>query len=135
MTKIESEKVTVENSSEKIFTFLSNLNNFQKLMPAQVINWKSTENNCSFTIKGMTDISLCLGGLIPYTRIELIPNDKAPFNFSLESLFEKLNENKCTVQIVFNAELNAMMEMLARKPLQNFVNILADKLKELGDKL
>ena len=27
-------------------------------MPEQVIDWKSTEDSCSFTIKGMTDLTM-----------------------------------------------------------------------------
>ena len=46
MTRIESDKVTVNKTSEEIYTFLSNFNNFQKLMPEQVTNWQSTEEDC-----------------------------------------------------------------------------------------
>jgi len=58
MTRIESEMQTINSSIETVFNFLSNFNNFEKLMPEQIINWKSTEDTCSFTIKGMTDLSM-----------------------------------------------------------------------------
>jgi hypothetical protein len=135
MTLIESDIAEIKNSQEKIYNFLSNLNNFEKLMPEQVINWKSTDNSCSFTIKGMTDLSMKISEKIPYSKINIIPGEKAPFHFSLECHLMKHNDNMTNAQIIFNAELNAMMKMLAAKPLQNFVNMLASKLKELGDKL
>ena len=37
-------------------------------------------------------------------------------------------------QIVFLAELNSIMAMMATKPLTNFVNILAQKLREYYEK-
>ena len=58
MTRIESDKVTVNKTSEEIYTFLSNFNNFQKLMPEQVTNWQSTEEDCSFTIAGMASLGM-----------------------------------------------------------------------------
>ena len=104
-------------------------------MPEQVINWKSTETTCSFTIKGMTDLSLSISEKIPYSKIVIIPGEKAPFMFNLICLINENSTNNSTVQIVFQAELSTMMEMLAKNPLQNFVNALASKLKEIGEQL
>jgi len=135
LTRIESNIAEINNSPEKVYSFLSDLNNLEKLMPEQVINWKSTEDTCSFTIKGMTDLSMKISEKTPFSKVEIVPGEKAPFNFSLIINLQNPKENLCVAQIIFDAELNAMMEMLARKPLQNFVNMLAAKLKELGDKL
>ena len=135
MVKFESHIVEVKNANQKVFTFLSNMNNFEKLMPEQVINWNSTETSCSFTIKGMTDLSLSISEKIPYSKIVIIPGENAPFMFNLICQINENNTNNSTVQIVFQAELSTMMEMLAKNPLQNFVNVLASKLKEIGDRL
>lgn len=135
MVKFESHIVEVKNANQKVFTFLSNMNNFEQLMPEQVINWKSTETTCSFTIKGMTDLSLSISEKIPYSKIVIIPGENAPFMFNLICQINENNTNNSTVQIVFQAELSTMMEMLAKNPLQNFVNVLASKLKEIGDRL
>lgn len=135
MVKLESHIVEVKNSNQKVFTFLSNMNNFEKLMLEQVINWNSTETSCSFTIKGMTDLSLSISEKIPYSKIVIIPGEKAPFMFNLICLINENSTNNSTVQIVFQAELSTMMEMLAKNPLQNFVNALASKLKEIGEQL
>jgi len=133
MSRIESNIVEIKNSPERIYSFLSNLNNFEKLMPEQVINWKSTEDSCSYTIKGMADISMQIAEKEPFSKIIIISGEKAPFGFSLECCMQDTRDTMTSAQIIFNAELSAMMEMLARKPLQNFVNMLASKLKELGD--
>ena len=135
LTKLESNITEINNSPEKIFNFLCNLNNFEKLMPEQIINWKSTEDSCSFTIKGMTNLSLCISEKIPFSKIIIIPGNNAPFSFNLICQLEETKTNYTAAQIIFNAELNMMMEMLAKRPLQNFINMLASKLKELGDKL
>jgi carbon monoxide dehydrogenase subunit G len=135
LTKLESNIAEINNSTEKVFNFLSNLNNFEKLMPEQVINWKSTEDSCSFTIKGMTDLSLRISEKFPFTKIIIIPGDNPPFGFSLVCQLEEKKPGQTFAQIVFNAELSMMLEMIAKSPLQNFINMLVAKLKELGDKL
>jgi hypothetical protein len=131
MTRIESDAVLINKSPEKVFGFLSDMNNFGKLMPEQVINWKSDKDSCSFTIKGMADLTLKIIERTPYSKILMESGDKAPIKFTMETEITKVKEDQSYGRIILNAELNAMMEMLAKNPLQNFVNMLAGKLKEL----
>ena len=55
---LETPWKSISASQEDVYTFLSDLNNLEKLMPEQVINWKSSQDDCSFTIKGMADMTL-----------------------------------------------------------------------------
>ena len=133
MKKIESEKLLIHNSQEKIFLFLSNFNNFGKLMPEQIINWQSTETNCSFTIKGMTDLSMQIKEKMPFHTILITSFGKTPFEFELKCSFEAINANQTESQLIFFADLNPMLSMMASKPLQNFVNMLNVRLKQKAE--
>ena len=131
MKEIESDKVVINNSQELIYNFLSNFNNFGKLMPEQIINWQSTDDTCSFTIKGLTDLSMKIKEKTPFDQIVIESDGKVPFTFELKWFFKEVELNKTETQLIFLADLNAMMSMMVSKPLQNFVNILIAKLKEL----
>ncbi len=131
MTRIESNKEQIENSAENVFAFLGDFNNFKSLMPPQVTNWSSTENNCSFTINGMATIGMKITGKTPHSLINISADGKVPFNFTLDVLIEKTGEKTCTGQLVFNADLNPMLKMMAEKPLTNFFNMLAAKMKDI----
>ncbi|MDD5570183.1 MAG: hypothetical protein PHD97_03405 [Bacteroidales bacterium] len=134
MTKIESQKVPINNSSEKIFNFLSDFNNFSKLMPEQVINWKSDENECSFTIKGMVDIKMQIAEKTPYSKIVYKSAKGFSLDFNLICEIEKVEETKCNAKLYFESELSPFLKMMVETPLQNFVDILIKKLKEVGEK-
>lgn len=129
MTKIESEKVGVNSSAKNVFDFLSNFNNFQKLMPTQVTNWASTENDCSFTINGMATIGMKMLEKTPCSLIKITASGKTPFSFHLNVYLEDAAE-KCNAQLIFEADLNPMLKIMVEKPLTNFFNILAKKLQE-----
>lgn len=129
MKEIESEKLIINCTQDKIFQFLSNFNNFGKLMPEQIINWQSTEDTCSFTIKGMTDLSMKIKEKIPFHTILITSFGKVPFDFELKCSFEDLGNNQTKSQLIFLADLNPMLSMMASKPLQNFVNMLNAQLK------
>jgi len=102
-------------------------------MPEQVINWRSTTDTCSFTIQGMTDLAMKIEEKQPFSKIVIIPDGKAPFNFELICNLTEIEENLSEGQIILNAGLNPFYSMVATTPLTNLVNIMIDKLKEICD--
>ncbi|CAN5522841.1 hypothetical protein BH11BAC1_BH11BAC1_06790 [soil metagenome] len=130
MTRLESDKVTVNKSAKEVFEFLSDFNNYQRLMPEQVTDWKSSTEECSFTIKGMASLGMKMKEKTPNSKIVIEKNGKAPFDFFLICELED-KQTQCDAQLIFDADLNVMMKMMASKPLTNFLNLLASKLKEI----
>ena len=131
MTRIESDITPVTKSPEEIYNFLSNFNNFEKLMPEQVTNWQSTEEECSFTIAGMASLGMKITDKTPYSLFKVARNGKAPFDFGLDCIIKESTPGQSTVQLAFDADLNPMMKMMAVKPLTNFLNLLVGKLAVL----
>ncbi len=129
--KIESDKSEINKPASEIFSFLSDFNNFQKLMPPQVTNWKSTADECSFTISGMASIGMKIVEKIPNTLIKIISNGKVPFEFTLNIPLIENSPTQTTGQLIFESDLNPMMAMMVEKPLRNFFNLLAGKMKEV----
>lgn len=129
--KIESDKSEINKPASEIFHFLTDFNNFQKLMPPQVTNWKSTAEECSFTISGMASIGMKIVEKTPHSQIKISSNGKVPFDFTLNVNLTETNSSQTTGQIVFESDLNPMMAMMVEKPLRNFFNVLAGKMKEV----
>lgn len=130
MTKLESDKVMVDKTAKELFAFLSDFNNYERLMPEQVTDWKSTSDECSFTIKGMASLGMKMKEKIPDHTIVIEKNGKAPFDFFLTCKIDDQGAQS-QAQLFFDADLNPMLKMMASKPLTNFLNLLAARLKEI----
>jgi carbon monoxide dehydrogenase subunit G len=131
MTRIESNVVDIDNSAKNIFTILSDFNNYEKLMPSQVTNWSATKDECTFTISGMATISMKIVEKVPHSLIRISSHGKVPFNFTLNVNLTETGPSSCKGQLVMDADLNLMLKMMAEKPLGNFLNMLAEKMKDL----
>jgi hypothetical protein len=131
MTRIESDKSVINKSDIALYNFLSNFNNFQKLMPEQVTNWESTEESCKFTIAGMATLGMKIVEKKPSEYIKIDRDESGPFDFTLEVYIKKKAESESEVMLAFNADLNPMLKMMAVKPLTNFLNMLVQKLGQL----
>ncbi len=131
MHTLTSKAQKVNASSTKIFEFLSDFNNLEKLMPEKVTNWDSTMTNCSFTIQGMATLNMKQGEMKQDSLVQMVASGKNPFHYDLNNHIKSLNDESCEVQIILNADMNPMLAMMAKKPLENFVNILVDELVKI----
>ncbi len=131
--KIDGKKATINAGQNKVFQFLSNFNNYEKLMPDQIVNWQSDEDTCSFTIKGMADIKLKFARKESPGLLELVPEGKTPVNFTLLVRIEPdaLNEQKSEVRVHVDADLNPMLAMFAKKPFENLANTISGELQKV----
>jgi hypothetical protein len=59
----------------------------------------------------------------------LLPDGKAPFNFSLTFLVTPGDDNQ-RVQIEFDADMPAMLSIMANRPLQNLIDHMISALRE-----
>lgn len=100
-------------------------------MPEQVTNWKSTADECSFTISGMASIGMKMLEKVPNSLVKITSNGKVPFEFTLNIHLTENSPAQTTGQLIFDSDLNPMMAMMVEKPLRNFFNLLAGKMKEV----
>lgn len=131
--KLQNKPATLNAGQKTVYEFLSDFNNFQKLMPEQVINWESDRETCSFTVKGMADLKLKYNRKEPFHTIEVVPDGKAPINFKMTIHLDvnESNELKTTGIVEIDAALSPMMAMIAKRPLENLVNVMGEKLNEV----
>lgn len=121
MTIIESE-VKVNKPVSEVFAFLSNMNNHEKLMPDNIYNWVSTEDEASFTIQNMAKLAIKISSRIENKELIAIPTEKAPFEIELKWTTEDNGDGTTTAKHILSADLNMMMKMLASGPLQKLVD-------------
>jgi hypothetical protein len=125
-----SQKVELPVPAEKAFLFLADLNNFEKMMPEQIINWQSTEDSCAFDIKGMAHITLQRAETIPCKLVRIISGTDNPLELEIRGNLDRINDHQTSAWIELTAVLSPMLQLMVSAPLQNLVNIMAEKMKE-----
>ncbi|MGL4599196.1 MAG: hypothetical protein ACRCYO_16870 [Bacteroidia bacterium] len=131
MTRIESETVATERSQNRIFTFLSDFNNFQALMPEQITNWQSTSDTCRFTINGMAQIGMRIASKEADSKIHIVSDGKNPFEFTMDVLITATSDQSANGQLIFEGDINPFIRAMVESPLRSFVNVLAKKMVDI----
>ncbi len=127
-----SESHTTTSNIEQLFNFLSDFKNFKQILPEdKVDNFQYSGQNCSFSIKGVTPMSIKLVEKIPYSYMLFETDGLAKFNFKLKVHFEG-NEGKpgiCKVDLI--GDLNPFIQTMVEKPLGQLINTMSLKLSLL----
>lgn len=128
---LESPKVTVEKSQEYLFNALSDVMNFEKLMPDSIAKFEVLgDESFIFGLKGMPEIKLKMKDKTPKSKLVLgAASDKLPF--TLTANIDSVSENSSDVQLFFEGEFNAMMAMMVKGPISKFIETLAGNMGKL----
>jgi carbon monoxide dehydrogenase subunit G len=133
MSKIESRIGVIKESEEKIYSFLSDFNNFRNLVPQdRVKNWESTGDTCSFDVEGIGPVGLRIIEKEPYKLIKITSNGKQPVPFLVWIQIKEIAEKDSRIKITADVDVNPVMAAMVKGPLKSFVDTLvgqAEKMK------
>jgi carbon monoxide dehydrogenase subunit G len=93
----------------------------------KIENWKSDNDTCSFTVKGLAGIGMKKESSESGKNVHITSHGKNPFDFTLDIDF-KDNGDSCNTQLTFDGNMNFMIQTMASGPLTNLFNIMADNL-------
>lgn len=128
---LESPKVTVEKSAQQLFDLLSDVKNFEKLMPENIAKFEVIGDDAFiFGLKGMPEIKLKMKEKVAPNKIVLgAASDKLPF--TLVANIDAVTENSSDVKLDFEGEFNPMMAMMIKGPISKFIETLAVNMANL----
>ena len=128
---LESPKVTVSQSSEYLFNALSDVKNFEKLMPENIAKFEVLGDDIfNFGLKGMPEIKLRMKDRTRHSKVILsAASDKLPF--TLTANLDSLSDSSTAVQLKFEGEFNPMMAMMIKGPITKFIETLAQNMSKL----
>lgn len=125
---INSTKVQVKATPEKIIAFLQDANNIIHLLPQDKISdYQSTNEECSFKVQGGVVITLIEDGVEGNEKLFLKSGAKSPFPFRLTVHLTAIDEGT-EGYIHFDGEVNMFLKMMVEGPLTTLFNYMSSKL-------
>lgn len=128
--KLESKKVTVKKGTEDLCAFLSDVKNFEQLMPENTSKFEIIRDNAFvFALKGMPEIALEVKEVNAPNQVVLgAISDKLPF--TLTGNITELTDNTAEAVLLFEGDFNPMMQMMIKGPITKFIETLATNLEQ-----
>jgi carbon monoxide dehydrogenase subunit G len=122
---LKSPKINLSKPAHEVFDFLSNVKNFEGLMPKNISKFERLEKDkFIFALAGMPEIIL-------QKKSEEAPNSivlgaaGGKLDFTLEANITSIESHKSEVQLSFTGDFNPMMAMMIKGPISKFIETLA----------
>lgn len=128
---LESPTTSVPKSAEYIFNALSEVKNFEQLMPDNIAKFEVLGDDIfNFGLKGMPEIKLRMKEKTPHSKVVLAAaSDKLPF--VLIANIQSTSDSSCDVKLDFEGEFNPMMAMMIKGPISKFLETLSSNMGKL----
>lgn len=127
---LEGRKIQVNKSVKELSEMLNNAEQYKEMMSDKLQKFEVTEDGFRFGLKGMPEIGLKLEDDSQNGKI-VLKSDNSNLDFSLTGNLRPLEVSKTEVQILFEGNFNPFIKMMVQKPLQNFIDMLTDKIEKL----
>ncbi len=127
---LESPKVTVAKTPQELYDFLTNVENFEKLMPESISKFEVlAEDAFVFALKGMPEIALEVKEVNAPNQVTLgAMSDKIPFN--LIGNISSIDANTSEADLKFKGNFNPMMAMMIKSPITKFLETLIENISK-----
>jgi ribosome-associated toxin RatA of RatAB toxin-antitoxin module len=128
---LESAKVAVEKPAQELFDLLTDIKNFERLMPDNIAKFEIIGDDAFiFGLKGMPEIKLKMKEKIAPNKVVLgAASDKLPF--TLIANIDSVSEQSSEVKLDFEGDFNPMMAMMIKGPIGKFIETLATNMVKL----
>lgn len=127
---LETPKITVAKNQQELFNFLTDLNNFEQLMPESKEKFEVDGDSFIFALKGMPEIRLVLNEKNEFNRV-ILGAASSKLSFKLTTTIDTISDSSSEVQLLFQGDFNPMMAMMVKKPLQKFIDTLSENISKL----
>src|SRR5687767_14841362 len=128
MTRIDIEKRDIKASTQQVFEYLADFNNYEEMMPESVNNWESDKDKCSLQVSMVPKITMNIIERTPNSTIKI--KGSGPFDFDLVIHIEEVDPGHCRTGMTFEAEINAFMKMMIEKPMGQFFGYLTKQVQK-----
>jgi hypothetical protein len=129
MLAIESKTGIVKGSQETVFNYISDFRNFSGLLPRDRLNnLQITQEKIIFDIQGLGTVGLEIQDKQPYSVLTVGASKDSSADFTFIIHINETEKDLSEVNLKLNANLNMFLEMMARNPLQQFADLMVEKL-------
>jgi carbon monoxide dehydrogenase subunit G len=124
-SNFESRTGTVSCSAEEVFRFVTDVRNFEQFIPEGTINnLVADKESCSFNVSMIGKVSFRLAEKTEFSRVVFEGDALSKEDFRLVLDIIDNNTDPVQVKVFVNAVLNPILKAMAKKPIQQFLELL-----------
>jgi carbon monoxide dehydrogenase subunit G len=129
----ESRQGRLTCTAEDLFSFVTDIRNFEQLVPGgNITNWNAEKDSCSFNVSMLGTVGIRITGKEMNRRVEFTGDALKKEDFSMLLHISGDRPDPAEVKITLMADLNPMLKAMASKPIAGFLDTLIDEMENFN---
>jgi len=128
--KVTSNTTPIHAPDHIVFEFITNFSHFGSYLPPEIKDFEATADYCKFNIQGVATLMLSIVEKTEYSLVVYNAENDKNIPFKIAIFIESDELSASTIRIEADADLPVFVAPMVKKPLEKFVTVLAEKLKE-----
>lgn len=125
-------KTRFSKNQQEAFDFLSDMENYRELMPEDTKSFDVHDSGKGFAVQigSLPKVGMKLKESNEPNRL-VFESPSPNFEYYLTIQIDPVDDESSDVSLDFEGKFNMMIEIMAKGPLTNFINTIAEKLGEV----
>jgi carbon monoxide dehydrogenase subunit G len=130
----ESRHGTLSCNAEEVYAFITDIRNFERFVKKETLtNWNAEREFCSFSVSMMGTVTVRIAEKEVFNKVVYEGDALKKNDFSLSLTMIDNIKNKADINVVLSADLNPMMKMMAKKPIEQFLEKLIEEMEKFRE--
>jgi hypothetical protein len=119
---------------EKIYSFVTDLRNFERFIPKDTVSGHTIGPDSGTFQAGMLGtVTISISGKTPFGKVVYSGNLFGNTEYSMVLDITEKDKDSCEVRVSITAALNPIMKMMAAAPAAKFLDILIDEMEKFRE--
>ena len=124
-SSFESRVGRLSCTPEVFFNFVTDIRNLEQFVPKEKTgNWIASSDSCSFNVPPLGSANIRISAKVASSLVEYTGDIMKSTNFNLKVNISENENNLADVRILFTADLNPVLRMMASGPIEKFLEML-----------
>ncbi|RLD66706.1 MAG: hypothetical protein DRI84_04200 [Bacteroidetes bacterium] len=133
MKNLAEETILLFVDVSEVYTLLSKLDSYPKLLAAHTCDWKFNGDICSFNYDGSTHTKLKMYEQLLNEKVVIGTYGVNTVDFDMEFLLFDVGKNRTNFKMIIKADMNPIMASMASSSMEELKDdFLKEMKKELG---
>jgi carbon monoxide dehydrogenase subunit G len=129
MLKLDSKTGIINGNQEVVYKYIADFRNFAHMLPSDRLrNLEISGDSLKFDIDGLGTLGLKVLEKQPFRQLVVKATEGSSADFTCWINVSASSGNTSQVNIALQANLNMFLEMMAKAPLQQVVDLIVDQL-------
>ncbi|MDR1793749.1 MAG: hypothetical protein LBR36_10010 [Bacteroidales bacterium] len=131
---IQSNEINVNNSDSVVYKILSNCSYLERYLPPDKLqNFRSTENECSFSVAGVGEIELTIVEQTPFSLVEYSLKGAMKMVAKVQFFIRENEPQTCILSANIQADIPFFMATMLKPQLLKVLSTILEVVKQIAE--